>query len=170
MRFRTRGVVALAALAAAVAVTACGTTSKAGDPDPGKPAAEARAVTTIDGVKLKIPDGKPAVVFFSVACGSCYEGGVALAQAREKAGARADFLLVDLDPTEPREAIDYFRDRIGDKDLPVVSAGGAELAQAWRVSALSTVIVLDATGEVVYRATDPSAADILAAVDKAATR
>src|SRR6266540_2579880 len=127
-----------------------------------------RARTTIDRKTVRIPDGKPAVVFFfSATCGSCLAAGKAVVKVHRQATDKADFLLVDLDPTEPRTAIETFRARIGDKSLPMVSKGAAELAQAWQVTALSTVVVVDAAGTVTYRVTDAPAADILAAIDEA---
>jgi hypothetical protein len=110
------------------------------------------------------------VFFFSVGCGSCQAGGAALPQARAKAAGKADFVMVDPDPTESRQAIDTFRTSIGDPALPTVSTGALDLAQAWQVISLSTVIVLDPAGNPTSRATDPSTDQISAALDQAAAR
>lgn len=175
MRVRARAGAVAAALTAAVAVAGCGaadsqTTSSSGT----RPAAAAtmpRAVSTIDDTSLRLPDGKPAAVFFfTVGCGSCQAGGAALAQVRAKAASKADFLLVDLDPTEPRQDIDAFRTSIGDPSLSTVATGALDLAQTFKVSALSTVVVLNPAGAVTWRATDPSTDQIIAALDKPATR
>src|SRR5260370_1338008 len=58
-----------------------------------------------------------------------------LAQARAEAGGKADFLL-DLDPTEPRQAIAAFRTSTGAPPPPTVSTGALDLAQPFAVSAL----------------------------------
>lgn len=176
MNRRTRiAALAVCTMAVVPVLAGCGAgtsqTAASGGTHTSAPAPATRTVSTIDGASLRLPAGKPAAVFFfTVGCGSCQAGGTALAQARAQAGGRADFLMVDLDPTEGRPAIDAFRTSIGDPTLPTVSTGALDLAQAWQVSALSTVIVLDPAGTVTWRATDPASSDILAHIDKAAPR
>ncbi len=168
MSNRSRTIALVTALVTLIVLTGCNGLSGTHRPATTDGDTKTAARTTIDRKTVRIPDGKPAVVFFfSATCGSCLAAGKAVVKVHRQATDKADFLLVDLDPTEPRTAIETFRARIGDKSLPMVSKGAAELAQAWQVTALSTVVVVDAAGTVTYRVTDAPAADILAAIDEA---
>lgn len=165
-----RTVVTAISAAAVLTLAACGDAQddRASAAESGKAPAGARTVTTIDDSTLTVPNGKPAAVFFfSYGCGACFTGGAAMVAARAKVGEKADFLLADLDPYETEQDIDAFRERIGGTTLPATSTDVLEMARAWQVTALSTVVVLDAEGAVTYRAVDPPAADILAALDQA---
>lgn len=148
---------------------AAGATSTAG-------AASARSVTVraLGGQRIRIPSERPTVVyFFSATCGSCIQGAHALVQAQQQAQAAqtaATFLAVDLDPTEPPQVIGEFVRAAGNPDLPAVSDRDAALSRRYQVTALSTLVIIDPTGRVTYRATEPSPAQILDAIAKAARR
>lgn len=152
-------------LVAALALTACGSspTDSAG--------AVADTVSDIDGTARTIPDGKPAALFFfSVGCGECAGGADSLNKASAALGTSADYLLVDVDPGESKDFINEFRDYIKAPELPAVIDTGATLTTRYKVTSMSTLVVVDAKGEVTFRATDPSAEEIQSELTKAGAR
>ncbi len=145
--------------AAALALTACATDTGAGpaaSPAPaGGPATT--TVTTIAGNTVSLPGSKPAALFFfAVGCGECTGGAKSLAQAATTVGDKAEFLAVDMDPSETSDAITGFLRSIDSPHLPAAIDKGAALSRTYHVSALSTLIVIDPTGKVTFRATDPA--------------
>lgn len=162
------------AVALALAATACaGTTADPQlankHPQAGS-AGSADAVTLLDGTTVRVPDGKPAALFFfSVGCGSCIGGARSLHAAEQRVGARADFLAVDVAPSEPASSIRQFLDYVHAPDLPVTVDTHARLIRHYKVAALSTLVVVDPSGKVTYRATDPTATQIRAALTRAGT-
>lgn len=157
-------------LAAALAlITACGNpqTSGASTTEASTPV----TVTDVDGETRTIPAGKPAALFFfSVGCGECVGGAASLNKAAETLGSSADYLLVDMDPREPQDTIDAFRDYIKAPKLPAVIDTGAALTTRYQITSLSTLVVVDSKGNVTYRAKDPSADQIQAELTKAGAR
>ncbi|MEU2770441.1 TlpA disulfide reductase family protein [Streptomyces diastaticus] len=175
-RLRRRTTLALAAAAtAALTLSACGTDTKANtsgtSASSGNASAKADTVTLLDDTTLAVPANKPsALFFFSVGCGECAGGAKNLdkaAQAFDKAGKKANFLAVDMDPSESKQTIRQFLDYIKAPTLPATIDKGAALSQRYQVAALSTLIVVDPQGKVTYRATDPSADQIQNALKKA---
>lgn len=165
---RARHVFSALLVAAALALTtACGNQQS-----PGATASGASApVTDLDGKTRTIPAGKPAALFFfSVGCGECVGGAKSLSKAAETIGSSADYLLVDMDPKEPKAAVDGFRDYIKAPGLPAAIDTGAALTTRYQVTSLSTLVIVDANGNVTFRATDPSAEQIQAELSKASTR
>lgn len=155
-------------------ISACG---PAADTNPSvsqgvsAPSSAPVALTTIDGRQVSVPGSTPtALLFFSFSCGECVVGGKSLAQAQagaENAGSKAGFLLVDMDPKESPQDAARFRDQIDSKNLPAVIDTGATLSRTYKISALTTVIVVDAAGKVTYQGHAPSADQILGQLDKA---
>lgn len=166
---RTTLSLAAVLLAGSLALTACGTTAE--DPasaDAGSPT----TVTSIDSQKISLPDPeKPtAVFFFSVGCGECVNGARSLGEAAtnaEENGTEAGHLAVDMDPGESKETIEGFMDYVEAEHVPAAIDDGAALSQRFDVAAQSTLIVIDADGQVTFRATDPDAETITAELDKA---
>lgn len=177
-----RGAGAMLAVTAAIALlAACGTGRNAVGSGPvhsaataTRPAAQAGAsgsqsLTTIDGTTVYVPSRKPSVlVFISISCADCSAAAKAVAQASQAVGDRATFLAVDLDPGVPVQALTSFLDYVHANDLPAMVDARAALLARYRVSALSSVIVIDPAGAVTYRAINPSSAAIVAAVQGAA--
>lgn len=155
-------------LAGLLTLTACGST----DTDPSAAVGTPTTVTSINGQQINLPSpGKPtAVFFFSVGCGECVNGvrslGVAATSADE-AGSEANFLAVDMDPGESKETIGDFMEYVDAEHVPAAIDQGATLSRRFGVSALSTLIVVDADGTVTFRATDPDAKTITAELQKA---
>ncbi|MCP3818843.1 TlpA family protein disulfide reductase [Streptomyces sp. A3M-1-3] len=175
-RVRRRSALALAAAAtAALTLSACGTgttdsTAKTGASSGNSAAksAETDTVTLLDDTELALPAKEPAALFFfSVGCGECAGGAKSLDTAAKAFGDKATFLAVDMDPSESPATIRQFLDYIKAPSLPATVDKGAALSRRYQVAALSTLIVVDPQGKVTYRATDPSADQIQAALKKA---
>lgn len=137
------------------------------------PASPAPAtLTTIDGQQVSVPGNTPtALLFFSFSCGECVGGGKSMAQAQASAqqtGSKAGFLLVDIDPHESAQDVGRFREQIDGKNLPAAVDTGATMSRTYKISALTTVIVVDPAGKVTYQGHAPSADQILEQLDKAA--
>ncbi|GDY33531.1 TlpA family protein disulfide reductase [Gandjariella thermophila] len=167
-----RAVVAAAVmLATAVPVPAACGTNTATPASPAAPAAAANAatqVTTITGSGMRVPGAEPtALFFFSVGCGECAGGAKSLAQAARTVGGKAEFLAVDMDPSESTQDVTSFLKTVDGADLPAAIDTGAALTQRFGISALSTLIVVAPSGKVTYRATDPSPQAITTALDQA---
>lgn len=163
-------------LATAVALLAACATSPSGS-TAAAPAGQtqgASVVTTLSGQTVSVPNGIPAVLyFFSVGCGECIGGAKSLAQAAhqaQQAGRKADFLLVDMDPTESARTIAGFQRDTDTQQLPAIVDTGAALSRRFHIAALSTLIVVDPTGKVTYRGTDPAIEQITAALAKVGAR
>lgn len=164
-----RTVVTAAALmlVAAPALAACSTVSPAGTVGPESAPV---SLVALDGQEVTVPDGKPAALFFfSVGCGECVGGASSLATAAEKVGDNADYLAVDMDPSEAEDIVRGFLDYIEAPDLPTAIDAKGTLSQRFQVASLSTLIVVDADGNVTFRGTDPAPAVIEAELAKAGT-
>jgi thiol-disulfide isomerase/thioredoxin len=128
-------------------------------------------ITTINDEKIKVPGSKPAALFFfSVGCGECVGGAESLARASEALNGKASVLAVDTDPSESPQTIQQFLGYIKAPELPPVIDKGATLSQRYKVAALSTLIVVDPSGMVTFRATDPHPEQIQAALEKAGAK
>ncbi|MGY0604680.1 TlpA family protein disulfide reductase [Corynebacterium amycolatum] len=159
---------AVMALTTACASSPSGPSAAPGGSSPDAAGAVAVTVSDIDGTTRTIPDGKPAALFFfSAGCGECVEGADSLNKASTALGSSADYLLVDVDPREPKETINGFRDYIKAPELPAVIDTGATLTTRYKVTSISTLVVVDAKGDVTFRATDPSAEKIQEELTKA---
>ncbi|MBS4728662.1 alkyl hydroperoxide reductase [Mycobacterium sp. SM1] len=137
---------------------------------PAGPAASGAAVTaqTMQGTRVRVPDGaRPSVLFFfSATCGNCGPSARAVGQAQQAAGPKAVFVAVDIDPSDSEQAIKDF--------LIANQAGGvaftrdarAALMSSYQVTQPSTVVVLDGAGAVMFRAVEPTADQIGAQLAK----
>lgn len=166
-------------LAAATVLTACGTTRTASNPpaatstSPGSSTAlrpataqdAGTALTTIAGATVRVPSSKPSVlVFISISCADCSAAAKAVAQARNSVGDKATFLAVDLDPGVPAQDLNSLLAYVHAKSLPTMIDAKFALSAKYKVSALSSVIVIDPAGKVTYRAVNPTASAITTAV------
>jgi hypothetical protein len=173
-----RGLLGAAAAVTIIgAIAACGpatNTKPPGSQGVSAPSLAPAALTTIDGRQVSVPGSAPtALLFFSFGCGECVGGGKALAQAQataQQTGSNAGFLLVDMDPHESAQDASRFREQIDGKNLPAVIDTGATLSRTYKISALTTVIVVDPSGKVTYQGHAPAADQILEQLDKAAAK
>ena len=165
----------LAMLAAGAVLAGCGAASTASSlPAPsvaagttGRPVpAVGIALRTIDGATVHVPSSKPTVLaYIAMGCADCAAAAKAAGQASHTLGSTATVLAVDLDPGAPASEVNAFLDYVGAKGLPVVvDDTHFDLSRKYAVTALSSVIVIDPAGKVTYRAVNPSADAITAAV------
>lgn len=127
----------------------------------GQATATSLAATTLSGQQVTVPGGKPSVLFFfSVECGSCGPATQALAQVQQTVGERANFVAVDVAPYETEADVAGFLDDYQATSLAYAIDTDAAWINTYRVSQLSTAIVLDASGTEVFRAVEPSADQI----------
>ncbi|GGO85120.1 hypothetical protein GCM10011584_04300 [Nocardioides phosphati] len=164
-RLRRRCYAAPLALGAlALLLSACGgltkDTSTAANSNP--PTAGTTASTfiaqKIGGGSLQLPGARPAVLlFFGVECGGCGPTATALAEVQADRSAVADFAAVDIVPGESIEDIKGFLSTNKATSLAFASDSDGSLFQRYGVTSLTTVVIVDAGGKVVYRAVEPSA-------------
>ena len=130
-------------------------------------AATAFTATTLSGEKVSIPGGKPSVVFFFAAsCVTCGSGAQALAEAQ--AGVPSvSYVAVDIDPSESEAVVRDFLTDNGAETLAFTRDTDAELAVAFKVTQLSTAIVLDSSGAEVYRVVHPTTSKLRSALAEA---
>lgn len=179
VRRRTvRAVFTAAGITAALLLAGCGTPAGPGAappasqgpaaaPAPGSPAT-AVTVKALDGSSLKLPTGKPTVIyFFTASCGPCAAGVKNVASGLAKSSG-ATAVAVDLDPSEPTEVLNQFMGSVGNPPLTLVRDDGTLLKQ-FNVDALGTTVVLDPSGKEVYRGVDPSADQTAKALTAAAS-
>lgn len=113
---------------------------------------------TTAGQAIKVPGGRPTVLlFFSVECGTCAPAAKALAQARADDHAAANFVVVDVAAYETEGDIRGFLDAHGAGGLGYTSDADGRLIAYYKVTQLSTVLILDADNNVAFRAIEPSA-------------
>jgi hypothetical protein len=160
------GVVVIAVLA--LAYTALSPTPA---PAPGSAVAVAQATSftasTPSGQHVAVPGGKPSVVFFFSA--TCGPGAHALAVAQQ-ATPGANYVAVDIDPRETIADVRQFLTANQADGLAYATDTGASLTRAYQLTQLSTAIVLDPQGTVVYRGVDPTPNQIRAALTTAGAR
>lgn len=151
----------------AVAYTALAPTAA---PTAGASAGIAFTATTPSGQQVSVPGGKPSVVFFfSVNCGTCGPGAQALAQAQQVT-PEANYVAVDVDPSETATDVVEFLTTNQATGLAYTLDTDGALTSAYRLTQLSTAVVLDAEGNAVYRGVDPTADQIKAALATAGAR
>lgn len=130
-------------------------------------AATAFTATTLSGEKVSIPGTKPSVLFFFAAtCVTCGSGAQAVADAQ--AGVPSvSYVAVDIDPSESEAVVRDFLTQNGAEALAFTRDTDAALAVAFKVTQLSTAIVLDASGAEVYRVVHPTTAKLVSALAEA---
>lgn len=126
------------------------------------------ALTTLDGTKLTVPAGKPAVLsFITASCGDCVSDVQTLGTLRVEAPDRATFLAVSIDPTASTEEFAELLGVAGHPDLTVVQDTNGALLRGYAVTALGTVVVLGPDGTVAYQEVKPSTDALRAALARA---
>ena len=168
---------AVVAVAVTVGVAGCASSPAANSPAAGAtsstdaPEATRFTATTVQGGTVHVPSPKPTVVFFfSVECGSCGPESGVLADVQKENPNAANFVVVDVAPTETAATIRSFLAQNHAATMAYTIDTNAQLIGAYNVQALSTAVVLDSTGNVVYTGVDPGASVIRAALVKATTR
>lgn len=163
------GVGALATLAVAAGLAAVGTGSQ-DDSEPPPAGADAGlgdlssagarvgdavpelAVETIEGDEFAIPTGRPTAVFFTASyCASCLPKAEALGRIHDEVGDRITVLGVDIDPLDSVPAFRKWIELAGSPRFDFAMDADGRLVNGFGVFALSTVVIVDADGEIVYR-------------------
>jgi len=172
-RLGALGAVVFTLLVLAVAYTAFGSQPA---PAPGaaastagsaSTAATAFTATTLTGDQVAVPGSKPSVVFFfSATCGTCGPGARALAEAQAST-PDVNYVAVDVDPGESVAVVREFLTANDASTLAYARDTDAALTRAYRLTQLSTAVVLDASGTEVYRGVDLTPTQIRDALTKA---
>ncbi|MDP9431789.1 MAG: TlpA family protein disulfide reductase [Actinomycetota bacterium] len=170
---RTRALAVAAAAVVAMALLGAVATRNAQDPAVGPAAAvavevsgsgadvgaAAPAVTAgaLDGGQVRIPAGRPSVVFFFAGwCGSCIPEATALGQLQRKHGDAVNIVAVSIDPGDTPQTIGEFMSAAGSPEYPVVHDETGAMRAAYEVASLDVTVITDGSGKVVYRDSVPS--------------
>lgn len=165
---RTARTLAGFAIAAALTVVlaACGSSS-ATDSQYGTPVAPISA-ETIAGKPTTIPaPGKATLlIFYSVGCGTCVGITQHVASLAPQYPS-AQYVAVNIDSTENVRTSKGFLDYVKSPAIVGVNDANGQIAKAYGVNAVSTIVVLNSAGQIVLQAVTPPKADIAAAMKTA---
>ena len=116
-------------------------------------------VPTLDGAKFTLSEqrGKPTIIYFTAYwCGSCIPKAQELGQLYQEYNGRVNIIALDVDPTSTPELLDQFKQAAGNGAFVWAFDSDSKVATAYRVNALSTIIILDGEGRIVYRGHFPT--------------
>ena len=131
--------------------------------------APAFQVRDVQGQTVGVPAGKPVVLLFGAAsgCASCAVSEQQMAQVYPQFKHQAEFVTVDVTPGDTKAAVLSFAQQLG-ASWPAVLAQGTNLLTLYHVSALDTMYVLGAHGQIVAHSdTGLSPAQLRAALQRA---
>ena len=131
--------------------------------------APAFQVRDVQGQTVAVPAGKPVVLLFGAAsgCASCAVSEQQMAQVYPQFKHQAEFVTVDVTPGDTKAAVLSFAQQLG-ASWPAVLAQGTNLLTLYHVSALDTMYVLGARGQIVAHSdTGLSPAQLRAALQRA---
>lgn len=169
-RTTRRRLTALAATSMlAVLLSACGGLTKDNPSPAGAEGISAASFTArnVAGGSTTLPGDRPSVLlFFSVECGGCGPTAQGLAQAQAQDPKAADFAVVDVAAYETAKDIEGFLKDYDATALAFASDPDGTLIARYGVTQLSTVVIVDPDGKVVFRGVEPNAAKIRAELDK----
>lgn len=139
-----------------------------GRDQPGVPDA---TLTNSDGERFEFAEmfDRPLVLFFMKArnCAPCFiETRDVLVPLHEDVGDEANFLSLDIDPTESNRDLREFQQRLGANWTHALDSEG--INRHYNVAQLSVLVVLDTDGDVVLKKVDPSKSEIKSAIERAA--
>lgn len=151
-----------------VLYSALSPSSKQTASQPAAGPAETFTAQTLQGEQITVPDSsRPSVLmFFSVACGACGPTAQGLGQAQQATGTKANFIAVNIDPADSEQDIKDFLTANQATGLAYARDTNAALMNAYQATQMSTVVVLDTSGETAFRAVEPSADTIRAELGK----
>jgi peroxiredoxin len=112
------------------------------------------SVPTLGGgtFTLSAHRGKPVVLLFMAYwCGTCVPEAQALARLHQTYGERLAIAALDVAPSSTPERLQTFRQWAGEPGYVWAFDQGQRVAQAYRVRALDTTIIIDRAGQIVYR-------------------
>ena len=159
------GITVAAIAAAAIAYTAltpsAPATGPAGNSSTATAAVTAFTAHTSTGAPVTVPGGKPsAMLFLSASCGTCGPAAHALAAVQAADPPGANYVVVDIDPSETPADIAAFLATNQATTLASTSDTTGALTRAFGVTQLSTAVFLGPDGQVTARAVEPTATQI----------
>lgn len=116
--------------------------------------------------------GSPSVLFFMATwCAKCQATAPDLAKVHTARGNNVSFYTLSWDPQEDASDLREWQSHYK-QNWPHGIDSGSQVARTFGVTSQSSVVVLDASGDMVKRwiYDDPTAAELNAALDDAATR
>jgi hypothetical protein len=163
-RWRTAllGLVALAFAGLVIAVVSSPfpTSTQGADANGGELAAPVRLMS-IDGRWVSLPSGRAGMVMLSTsACVSCFVSAKFMADYVREAPEPVDAAFISVDPGDSRQALVARRDAMGGSPYPFAIDASGDLAAAYRIASLGTVVVYDAHGRIVSKVVEPSLEDL----------
>lgn len=116
------------------------------------PTAPAFQVRDVQGQTVTVPAGRPVVLLFGAAsgCASCAVSEQEMAQVYPQFKQQAEFITVDVTPGDTKAAVLSFAQQLG-ASWPAVLAQGTNLLTLYHITALDTMYVLNARGQIVVQ-------------------
>jgi peroxiredoxin len=133
-----------------------GVAARAEGSGPAAPAA--LTVATADGSTFSAAAGRPTVLLFlsTQGCSDCAKQAKAVDQLAQQNARRVGVLGVEMDPAGSSEDLGSFSQRLGGLHYSLAIDTDSSLQRRFQALSLSTVVILDGAGRVVYRAVDPT--------------
>jgi len=126
-------------------------------------------VTSLAGKRVALPQGKPLVLYFmSAQCGSCVQGEQQLAQLQGQMPSDVHIISLDVSPGYDTPQMVMAIARSVGAGWPQMFATNAVL-NAYHVTQLDQVVVMAASGRVVYNGGLPSSGQLLTYIRTAAS-
>jgi cytochrome c biogenesis protein CcdA len=127
-------------------------------------------VDTATGSRFTVPAGRPTILLFMTTrgCTDCAVQAQAIDREVQTSGGTFAALGVEMDPAVSRRDLDSFSQVLGGLHYPLAIDRGGSLQHRFQADALSTVIILDAGGHLVWRSVDPTGGDLQAGLRQAA--
>jgi hypothetical protein len=164
-RWRTAllGVVGLAFVGLVIAVVSSpsATSTQSSSASGGGERAAPVRLTSIDGQRVSLPSGRPGMVMLSTSgCVSCFVSAKFMSDYVRQAPERVDAAFISVDPGDSRQALVARRDAMGGAPYPFAIDASGDLAAAYRIASLGTVVIYDARGRIVSKVVEPSLTDL----------
>lgn len=112
-------------------------------------------LTTTDGTQVPVPASRPTVLFFMAAWCNPEMEASALDSIERDLGDRVEIIGVGVDPTESDADLRTFAERIGSRYGYVRDIEGM-LTVALDIRTVDSTVVVDETGNIVYRDSIPT--------------
>ncbi len=110
-------------------------------------------VPTLEGetFTLSAHHGKPVILFaMAYWCGTCIPEARALARLHEKYGDRVVIVALDVDPSSTPEALQRFRQRVGNPDYVWAFDQDNRVARAYQIRSLDSTYIISPSGQIMY--------------------
>jgi cytochrome oxidase Cu insertion factor (SCO1/SenC/PrrC family) len=132
--------------------------------DPAGSSAPPVRLTSIDGRRVSLPEGRPGMVMLSSSlCTTCFLTVRDMGTLKSRLGRRVDAAFISVDPDDSAATLADRRRAVGDPPIPFAIDTSGTLAAQYRIATLGTVVIYDATGKIVQRSIEPNLSDLQAA-------